>query len=139
MRFDPEAAKRLTAGSHLIIENCPGLRLAASASRRTWTYRYKSPVDGRMRQIKIGAYPTMSLAAAMAEWQKLRSERTTGIDLAIEKRTAKRPDAYKRRRTIWLDDAHWSVLKQLGDEWLIRALDLAQDASRLMRGDRHAI
>lgn len=56
---------------------------------RTWTYRYKSPVDGRMRQVKIGAWPAMSVAAAAGEWEKLRAARDAGADPAAEKRQIK--------------------------------------------------
>jgi hypothetical protein len=44
--FDARAAKALAAGNHLTFELAPGLRLKATASTRTWLYRYKSPLDG---------------------------------------------------------------------------------------------
>ncbi len=91
MRFDARAAKQMQPGTHMTIDGCPGLRLEASASRRSWTYRYKSPVDGRMRQTKIGEWPALSLAAAMGEWEKLRSGRDAGSDPALAKRQQARP------------------------------------------------
>ena len=54
MNFDARTAKALTPGQHIIISDYPGLRLVASAKVLTWIYRYKSPVDKRMRQIAIG-------------------------------------------------------------------------------------
>lgn len=54
MRFDARVAAKLLSGEHLTFEGFPGLRLQASTSRKSWTYRYKSPVDGRMRQVKLG-------------------------------------------------------------------------------------
>src|SRR4051812_13212915 len=75
MHFDARKAKLLTAGQHCTISDCPGLRLEASATRRTWVYRYKSPIDMRMRQVKIGEWPAMSMAAAVAAWETLRSKR----------------------------------------------------------------
>jgi hypothetical protein len=89
MQFDARAAKQLTAGQHFTITDCPGLRLEASATRRSWIYRYKSPVDGRMRQTKIGEWPAVSLAAATVEWERLRSARGAGADLASDKRSAR--------------------------------------------------
>ncbi|HHX4054171.1 TPA: tyrosine-type recombinase/integrase [Burkholderia contaminans] len=86
MRFDARTAKQLLPGAHLSIDGCPGLRLEAAASRRSWTYRYKSPVDGRMRQIKIGEWPAMSVAAAAVEWERLRDQRNAGNDPALAKR-----------------------------------------------------
>lgn len=89
MRFDARAAKLLAAGAHMTIEGCPGLRLEATESRRSWVYRYKSPIDGRMRQVKIGQWPAMSPAAAAVEWENLREQRDAGRDPATERRAAR--------------------------------------------------
>ena len=72
MQFDARRAKGLQAGDHMTVPDAPGLRLVCSTAGRAWTYRYKSPTDGRMRQIKIGMWPTMSAAQAGAEWDRLR-------------------------------------------------------------------
>lgn len=84
--FDARAAKALVAGDHLTIADAPGLRLEASATRRTWTYRYKSPVDGRMRQVRLGHWPGMPLAGALAAWEAARQLRAGGADPALAKR-----------------------------------------------------
>lgn len=84
--FDARSAKSLAAGEHIIFEDQPGLRLKASGRARSWIYRYKSPVDGRMRQVKIGDWPAKSYAAAAVEWEKLRQKRDAGEDPAMEKR-----------------------------------------------------
>lgn len=86
MPFDARAAKLLTAGQHFTITECPGLRLEATTACRAWVYRYKSPVDARMRQVKIGEWPSMSAPAAMVQWEKLRDQRATGADPAAEKK-----------------------------------------------------
>ena len=64
----------------------PGLRLAATATRRTWVYRFKSPADARMRQVKLGHWPAMSYHAAVAQWEILRQRRDEGVDLSLERR-----------------------------------------------------
>jgi integrase len=84
--FDARAAKGLKAGDHLTVVDAPGLRLVATAKRRTWTYRYKSPVDGRMRQVALGQWPAMGFPAALAAWERARAARNAGGDLAAEKR-----------------------------------------------------
>lgn len=86
--FDPRTAKQLPAGQHILIDGAPGLRLTASATRKSWTYRYRTP-EGRLGQTKIGEWPTMSVAAAVAAWEKLREARDAGVDLAAERRTAR--------------------------------------------------
>ncbi len=70
MRFDARAAAKLPSGDHMTFEGFPGLRLQASTNRKSWTYRYKSPVDSRMRQVKLGEWPAMSFANAIAAWEE---------------------------------------------------------------------
>lgn len=41
MTFDARSAKALPPGKHMLVPNCPGLRLVATATRKTWTYRYE--------------------------------------------------------------------------------------------------
>lgn len=89
MPFDARAAKLLKPDQHIILPEHPGLRLTASVSRRTWQYRYKSPVDERMRQIKLGEWPAMSYPQAALEWEQKRSLRDKGVDPVLQKREAK--------------------------------------------------
>lgn len=89
MQFDARTAKLLQPGQHFTISDCQGLRLEVSTKGRTWTYRYKSPVDQRMRQVKIGGWPEMSPARAEVEWEKLRDARAAGRDPAVERRAAR--------------------------------------------------
>lgn len=86
MGFDARAARMLLPGEHMTFEDHPGLRLTASMTRRTWTYRYKSPVDERMRQVKLGWWPAMSYHAAVAQWEVLRQRRDDGADPSIERK-----------------------------------------------------
>lgn len=87
--FDARAAKLLAPGAHLTIAEAPGLRLEATNTTRTWVYRYKSPVDSRMRQVKLGSWPAMPYQAAWVEWEKLRQVRESGGDPSIQKKAAK--------------------------------------------------
>lgn len=95
--FDARAAKALEAGNHLTIDEAPGLRLVASESVRTWVYRYKSPLDGLMRQIRLGRWPAMTLAAALAAWERTKAERDAGRDPAQEKRQKRHATAVRKR------------------------------------------
>jgi integrase len=89
LAFDARAARLLAPGEHVIFPEAPGLRLVATASRRAWAYRFKSPVDGRMRQTKLGEWPAMPPAAALAAWERARASRAAGVDPAAEKRAAR--------------------------------------------------
>jgi integrase len=90
--FDARAAKLLQPGEHLTLQEHPGLRLVATATRRSWIYRYKSPVDGGMRQVKLGEWPAMSYPVAAVEWEARRTTRDSGVDLQLAKRSAKREE-----------------------------------------------
>lgn len=96
MQFDAKAAKLLEPGQHFTISDCPGLRLEATATTRSWTYRYKSPVDSKMRQVKIGSWPAMSLHAAIVQWEQLRNARAAGKDPADERRAERQADVDAR-------------------------------------------
>jgi len=86
MQFDARAAKLLAPGAHIIMDDYPGLRLKATAASRAWVYRHKSPLDGKMRQIKLGDWPAVSVAAAIVKWESLKLQREDGRDPSVEKR-----------------------------------------------------
>ena len=86
MRFDARTASRLNAGEHLTFEGFPGLRLEVTHSRKSWIYRYKSPLDQRMRQLKLGEWPAMGFPAAIAVWETQRASRDGGGDPAAARR-----------------------------------------------------
>ena len=116
MRFDARQAKLLQPGEHIMVDGCPGLRLVATVTRRTWTYRFKSPVDGRMRQVAIGSWPAISPAAATVAWEALRQRRDAGEDPALIKRQAiAAPAAVKR--------ADEYTVRHLVDEYLTGHID----------------
>lgn len=88
MFFDARAAKQLQPGRHLLVDGCPGLRLEASATRRSWTYRYKA-LDGRMKQVGLGQWPGMPVQEAVGRWRESSAERSAGVDLVGIKREAR--------------------------------------------------
>lgn len=89
MQFDAREAKQLAPGAHIIMDDYPGLRLKATEAGKAWIYRYKSPIDSKMRQIKIGTWPAMSFPAAIVSWEALKRERDAGKDPAAEKRAGR--------------------------------------------------
>lgn len=87
MYFDARSAKLLRPGEHLVVDGCKGLRLEATASRRTWTYRYK--LGDRMKQTSLGQWPAMSVQAAIVAWKELSELRAAGGDPAAQKKAAR--------------------------------------------------
>ncbi len=88
MQFDARAAKLLQPGQHLVVGGCPGLRLEVTPSTKTWTYRYKSPIDGRMKQAALGQWPRMGIMEAAQAWQEKRQERGEGVEPGKPKKAA---------------------------------------------------
>ncbi len=78
--FDVLAVQSLSAGKHLTIPHHRGLRLRVGETMCNWIYRYKNPRDGRIRQVKLGEWPGMSLAAAIDQWKQLKHLRDQGAD-----------------------------------------------------------
>jgi integrase len=119
MRFDAKAAKQLQPDTHLTFEAFPGLRLEATVSRRSWTYRFKSPVDGRMRQQKLGEWPAMSYASAISAWEEVRARRDAGEDPVLTRKSSKpvkasTPESY--------------TVKELCEDFLIGHIERHRDS-----------
>jgi len=82
--FDARSAKQLQPGKHIVVDDFAGLRLIASESGKSWTYRYNA--GGKMKQIKLGVWPALSLPGAIAKWQALKDARSLGTDPAKAKK-----------------------------------------------------
>ena len=132
MAFDARAAKLLQPGEHLILDDCPGLRLLAGATWRTWVYRYKSPVDSLMRRVQLGRWPAMSPAAAMIAWEALRVRRDAGEDPALTRKQEKATAAAEQQATTY-------TVRRLCDDYLAGHVDAhrspksAKEMHRLLR------
>ncbi len=141
MFFDARAAKLLKPGEHLVVQGCLGLRLAATKTRRTWTYRYKSLASGRMKQVSIGHWPAMSAPAAIARWDELREQKALGKDPGQAKRARRaeltgatgRADTYAVRQVVQdLIDGPLKQRKSAGQKAAERALQrFLKEESRL--------
>lgn len=137
MEFSARAAKALAPGEHLIVPDAPGLRLVATETKRTWTYRYKSPVDGAMRQVKLGSWPAMGLPAALAAWHPMKTARDAGGDPAAEKKQR------RAQAVAQAEEAALTVRKVCDDylAWLQRRVTPRThgEAKRLLDRDIDAI
>ncbi len=123
MDFDARKAKLLEPGQHFTISDCPGLRLLATATRRSWIYRYKSPVTKLMRQVKLGEWPAMSPAKAEVAWEDARTARDAGTDLSADKQAAREVvraaagAALERKRSAAL------TVAKLCDDYLVERVE----------------
>ena len=85
MVFDSRAAETLQPRAALTLPDFPGLRLLATKSGKTWTYRYRGP-DERLKQVAIGRWPELTLADAIAKWHELRGLKAQGVDPVARKK-----------------------------------------------------
>ncbi|WP_185731705.1 tyrosine-type recombinase/integrase [Burkholderia contaminans] len=86
MKFDANEIRKMPPGTDEAIDGFVGLRIAATIKRRTWIYRYRSPLDGKMKQIKLGEWPALPFAAAIAAWEEQRRVRSSGLDVALNRK-----------------------------------------------------
>lgn len=145
--FDARSAALLKPGMHLLVQGCPGLRLEASEKYRSWTYRYRSPLDNKLKQAQLGRWPAMSLSAAVASWSVARGERAEGHDVIPNKRTRWRPDVRTHREVagmgatdvMFLDLSSVAMRVTLSETTLKRLVRLAQfPPPRVLSGHRVA-
>lgn len=121
MFFDARSAKTLKQGEHIVVQGCPGLRLEATASTKSWTYRYRSLADSaKLKQVKLGQWPAMSPAQAAAEWQAARDLREQGRDPADERKLA--------RKALAQPVAQVYTLARLVDDYAARYLMVNREA-----------
>lgn len=136
MSFDARSMKALAPGSQLTSPEFPGLRLEANKQFKTWIYRYKSPVDGKLRQTKIGHWPAMSLHAAVVAWEQLRAAREKGADPALEARqqaAAQREQAQSQEQVLARERYTVSALCQDYYEGYIRLNRAKKGADEVKR------
>ena len=63
----------------LLDGRCPGLRLEATAKKRSWIYRYRLH-GGRLRQIKLGEFNHLTpLAKAREKWAEQKKIRDSAV------------------------------------------------------------
>lgn len=85
-----------------------GLRVSCGAQGvKTFFYRYTSPLNGKLKQIKIGNFPVMTLAMARQELTKLKALRKSGrcpssevLQSKAEKQEAIRQELQEKNFTV---------------------------------------
>ncbi|WP_207442624.1 Arm DNA-binding domain-containing protein [Delftia acidovorans] len=121
MFFDARSAKTLKQGEHIVVQGCPALRLEATASTKSWTYRYRSLADSaKLKQVKLGQWPAMSPAQSAAEWQAARDLLEQRRDPADERKLA--------RKALAQPVAQVYTLARLVDDYAARYLKVNREA-----------
>jgi len=134
-----ERVKALRSGS--IADTAPhsGLRLIARATgTKTWIYRYR-PTGGKLKQIKLGNYPAMGLAAAREAFRAqkaIRDDATQGDPLAARDR-----QRIEAARQVQVDKMRAYTVTDLVEQYRVEHIEHARvekgrvEYARLMKKD----
>lgn len=96
--FDAKLAKQMRPGEYFAFKGHPGLRLIATETKRTWTYRYASPTTGKQKQCRLGQWPALGFAMAVDAWEQARNARSKGVDIVAERRQAREAERARAER-----------------------------------------
>jgi len=79
-----DAAKSATAQTDYFDVLCPGLSIRVTdKGRKTWSFTYTSPVDGKRSRMSLGLYPGLSLADARIKATECKGLIEKGEDPAL--------------------------------------------------------
>jgi integrase len=104
----------------LVISDGGGLWLQVTKGegdhlRRSWTFRYA--IDGRQREMGLGALFTFSLAEARVRAKALRQQLADGVDPLEARAAAKRAQLAEQVRTVTLEQAAERYINLHADGW----------------------
>jgi hypothetical protein len=91
----PRIIADLRSGDECADPDPPGLRARRTNAARVFFYRYRAS-DGALREIKLGEFCPMTLAAARKALGRLKLERERGVDLQLQKQHARTEVRRKR-------------------------------------------
>lgn len=113
-----------------------GLRYIKRPKGGTWTYRYKAH-NGKLKQIKLGNYPAMSLAAARQEYNDFKKLRDKGGDPRVAREAIRRETVNKAKA----DKQKQYTVERMCSDYLDEHVDVkrghkaATEAHRLIKKD----
>jgi integrase len=82
----------------------PGLRLKVGVTKKTWLYRYRDPHTDSLKQVTLGQYPRLGLAAARLQWGDLSAARANGEDVQrVHQRAAEGEFTVTKLVDLYLD------------------------------------
>ena len=128
------AIKRMKKGQDDLLDSGEnsGLRVTkGTTGKTTFIYRYKSPLDQRVKQYKIGEYPALSLSEARVELAKLKALRSTGVCPSTAKKDSR---ALKLQAQSTKQSGQDITLIQVVERYLAEYIEDKYDKSgRLLR------
>ena len=137
------AIKRMKKGQADLVDSGEnaGLRVSKGKSGKTaFIYRYRSPIDYKIKQFKLGNYPDMSLAQARVELEVLKGDRSRGVCPATRKkeegRNSKRRIIEDAEENLTVVDVVESYLSEYIEDRYDRSGKLIKAGARKPKGQR---
>lgn len=130
--YDTQAkAARLPVGKdelYITVTGTPGLVLRLRKDRKDWLFRYRSRLDGKLKKIALGGYPTIGLADAKRAAEQHAEQLRTGRDPQGE-RAAVLKETHEEavRRTIP------QTVNELFEDWIQKQLNTRKDGGESVR------
>lgn len=139
--------RKMKAGASLAdIGDHRGLRVRRGKTGTTvFTYRYRSPESGKLKQIKIGSYPETSLADARKKLTDLKAKRGNGICPATQKalddealkRQQKAEQAERKIKSITVKDVVDHFLRNyIEDRVVVSVNNKGKETRKTIKGAR---
>lgn len=101
-----------------------GLRVSCgSTGVRTFFYRYRSPETDKLTQLKLGTYPSLSLAQARVELARLKELRATGVCPKAELERQALQRAQEKAEQERIAQAEAFTVKDLIDAYLTELIE----------------
>ena len=110
-----------------------GLRVScAPAGTKSFYYRYKSPITGKLTQVHLGRFPELSLANARVQLVELKKIRNQGRCPASEQKLKKKQDQLARQGEKFRS----FTVQDLVDLYLEKNIEDRFVGSKLIKGSR---
>jgi integrase len=96
-----------------------GLRVVCGKSGvKTFIYRYRSPINNKIKQHKIGSYPQVTLAMARLKLEELKALRATGVCPVQAKKEKAEDEKATRLRVQQVEKSQSFTIKAMVDLYL---------------------
>lgn len=116
-----------------------GLRVDKSKTGITsYLYRYRSPIDNKIKQYTFGYYPEMSLSVARVEFQTLKAKRKSGVCIATEAKAERERLKFEASIVKSKDRVKQFTVEDLVENYLSNYIEdlRARDGSLIRKGAR---
>jgi hypothetical protein len=117
-----------------------GLRLSATLAGKSWIFRYKN-FEGKIKQLKLGIFPSLSLADAREEIAQYKQMRLKGTDPQQHRQQAIEKSIAEANKAKWEQHKSTYLIEDMVKHYIEEHVDKrrnfkgSKEARRLMERD----